>query len=276
MIAAIAAIVLATAASACGSGGSASGAGASSSSSQASSGSGEVVVRVGSTPITRAEVSHWMQTVAGGSYYELSGRQTLPAGLVSDPPNYGQCVARLEAAAAAAPNKTYQASGVQLLSKCRELNLQLRLSAVGLLVSIQFTLGLARSGGVSVSDAETLAALDKGNAERFSTPAALSANQAARRISIADELLLMKKDILANRLLSKLNGPGGAGFLPRAEAEWAAKTDCKPGYVVEHCKQYRGEAPHTAATPPSGAVLLEQIAALLTGRCTNLPACGKQ
>jgi hypothetical protein len=216
-----------------------------------------------------------MATLAGGSYYELSGRQTVPAGLVSDPPHYGQCVARLEAAAAAAPNKKYQASGVQLLNKCRELNLQLRLDAVGLLVSVHFVFGLARSGGVSTSDAEALAALKKSNAERFPTPAALSADQAAKRISLSDELLLMKKDVLAERLIAKLKAQNNGAFILRAEAEWTAKTDCKPGYVVEHCRQYH-EAPRTASSPPSAAVLLEQVAALLTGRCTNLQACGKQ
>jgi hypothetical protein len=260
LLAAVTAVLLATTVSACGGSG--------------GGGGDEVVARVGSEPITKAEVSHWMATLAGGSYYELSGRQTVPAGLVSDPPHYGQCVARLEAAAAAAPSKKYQATGVQLLNKCRELNLQIRLAATALLVSVHFVFGLAKSWGVSATIAEALAALNQSNAARFPTPAALNAERAARRISLSDELLLMRKDVLANRLLAKLKAQQNGGFLLRTEAEWAARTDCKPGYVVEHCKQYKGEA--AQGVTPSGAVLLEQVAALSTGRCTNLAACGKQ
>src|SRR5690242_17751751 len=54
----------------------------------ASGASGDVVARVGGAAITRAAVSHWMATLAGGDYYELSGRRPVPTGLVSDPPDY--------------------------------------------------------------------------------------------------------------------------------------------------------------------------------------------
>ena len=55
--------------------------------------SGDVVARVGETAITRAAVSHWMGTLAGGDYYVMSSQHTVPAGLVSDPPDYAGCVA---------------------------------------------------------------------------------------------------------------------------------------------------------------------------------------
>jgi hypothetical protein len=222
-------------------------------------------------PITRGEVSQWMATIAGGSYYELSGKQTVPDGLVSDPPNYARCVSRLEAVAAAAPSKLYKVPTAHLLSKCRDMYLALRHSAMELLIAVQFVVDLAQYMHISASDAEVLAAYNKSNAAQYPTPAALSASQAARKVTTSEELLLMKKDVLSERILRKLKGSGAeASVLKKAEAVLAAKTDCRPGYVVEHCRQFRSEPP-----VPSGAVLMEQVAAIATGRCTNLPACGK-
>ncbi|HEV2974538.1 MAG TPA: hypothetical protein VGX69_06025 [Solirubrobacteraceae bacterium] len=211
-----------------------------------------------------------MATIAGGSYYELSGKQTVPEGLVSDPPNYARCVSRLEATAAAAPAKLYNVPTAHLLSKCREMYLALRHSAMELLIAVYFVIDLAQYLHISASDAEVLAAYRRSIAAQYPTPAALSASQVARRVTTSEELLLLKKDVLSEKILSKLKAPGEAGVLKKAEAALAAKIDCRSGYVVEHCGQFHSEPP-----VPSGAVLMEQVAAIATGRCTNLPACGK-
>lgn len=238
--------------------------------------SGEVVARVGSVPITKAQVNHWMATVAGGDYYQLSGGHTVPEGLVSDPPRYGVCVERLEAAAAAAPRKLYTLTGVQLLTKCRQMYQALRTQATALLVSIEFVFGLGEEEGITVSDAEVLAADKRSNAERFHTQAQLNSDRAAKRVSVSDNLLLVKQNLFSQKLLAKLKAHGRelANLLALAEATWKEKTTCRPGYVVEHCKEFKGAPPPSPASPPA-SVLMEQVAALATGRCTNLPACGK-
>ncbi len=186
-------------------------------------------------------------------------------------------MARLEAAAAASPVKVSQASGVQLLGKCRQLYRALRAQAAMLLVEVQWFLGVAGDEGFTASDAEVLKYYDQAMALRHPNRAELSRSQAARRISTSDELLLIKKNLLSQKVLAKVKSLGKAGMtsLLRSEAAWTAKTDCRPGYVVERCKQFHGEAPATAASP-SPAVLLEQVATLATGRCINLPACAKQ
>jgi len=231
---------------------------------------------VGSAKITKGQVNHWMATLAGGDYYELSDKHTVPEGLVSDPPQYGVCVAHLEAAAAASPVKLSEPTGVQLLTKCRQMYQALRAQATALLVVTAFVFGLGNDEGITVSDAEVLAAYNKGNAERYSSPAQLASYQAARRSSVSDELLLTKKNLISNKILAKLKAQGlGAADIGRAEASWRQKTDCRPGYVVEHCKQYHGAPPPSPDHPPA-SVLMEQVAALATGRCINKPACGKQ
>jgi hypothetical protein len=238
--------------------------------------SGEVVARVGSVPITKAQVNHWMATVAGGDYYELSGGHAVPEGLASDPPRFGLCVERLEATAAAAPRKRYAPTGVQFLTKCRQLYQGLRAQAAALLVAIEFVFGLAEEEGITVSDAEVLAADKRSNAERFHSQAQLNRDRAAKRASVADDLLLVKQNLVSQKLLAKLKVHGHelAKLLALAEATWKQKTTCRPGYVVEHCKEFKG-APPPSPSSPAPSVLMEQVAALATGHCTNLPACGK-
>lgn len=234
-----------------------------------------VVARVGTTAITRTEVNHWMSTLAGGDYYEVTHGHTVPKGLVSDPPRYSECVAELEATADAAPVRTSQPSSVELLEKCRQLHRALRLQAVTLLVDIELIFVLAAEEGASATDKEVLAAYDKSTAERFPSRSALARSQAARRISVSDEVLLFRKDLLASKLLAKLKSRGGLKALSRLEARWTSKIDCQPGYVVGRCKQFRGEPPPSPSSPPA-AVLMEQVGALATGRCADSAACAKQ
>jgi hypothetical protein len=286
--AAVVGTLVAVSAASCGGGSAASGsaAGASNTNSQASGppptaslgpASGEAVVRVGDQPITRDQVNHWMATLAGGDYHELSHGLGVPEGLVSDPPSFGRCVARLEAVVAAAPSKpSPPLTGVKLLTKCRQLYLALKAQATELLVTTELVFGLAAEEGVAVSEAEVLAAYRHSNAERFQTAAQLANDQAARRVSVSDELLLTKKNLLADKILTKLKsqsvGPTG---LARAEASWSAKIDCHAGYVVEHCKQFHGAPPSSPDSPPA-TVLMEQVVALVTGHCSYPAACGKQ
>jgi hypothetical protein len=238
---------------------------------------GLVLGHVGQTSITRSELSHWMATLAGGDYYELSAQHTVPVNLVSDPPRYGACVASLEAAAAASPHKVARPSNIELLTKCRQLYQALRSQAMGLLVDTLWVIGVAHSEGATVSNAEVLAYYNKAIARQFPRPSERIRYQAARRVSTSDELLLFKKNLVSQKLLAKLKpeGPAATARFAQAQASWTAKTDCSPGYVVEHCKQFHGEAPRTAALPPA-SVLIEQVAALATGRCINRPACAKQ
>jgi hypothetical protein len=215
-----------------------------------------------------------MATLAGGDYYELSGRHTVPAGLVSDPPDYAGCVARLEAAAASSPTRGSKSTGTQLLAQCQQLYEALKLQATEVLVRAQLLIGLYREAGVTATDGEVLQYFKRTTAERFPDEAKFRRDLASRRESVSDELLLLKLDLLSQKFQQK-TGAGGnqaSAKLVEAEQRWNAKTSCSSGYVVQHCKQYTGESTST----PSPAVLMEQVARIATGRCINLAACGKQ
>jgi hypothetical protein len=261
---------------ACGGGGAGSGGSSSGSSVAVAADSGPVVARVGSMVVRRGEVSHWMSAELSSDYYELSAQHTVPVGLVSDPPRYAACVDGLERAAAGSPRKGLVPRGVALLRKCRELYQVFRYDATKLLVGLDWLFAVGQQLGIAASASEVLAFHDKSVAEAFPRQAEFLARRAKRRWSLSDELMAAKQELISNRVLAMLHRRGAAGSaaLARAEAVVTGKTSCSPGYVVEHCGGLRGE-PAALASGPSGAVLTEQVAALATGRCINLPACGK-
>ena len=235
--------------------------------------SGEVVAQVGGSSITKAELDHWMSTEAGGDFYELSAGHTVPEGLVSEPPNYAACVARLEAVAANPTKGRSKPTAGQLLSKCRQLYQALKVQALSFLVASRWTVGAFGEVGVKATDKEVMQKFNRMKAEQFPKEGELQRYLTSRRRSPSDELLLVKLDLLSQKALQKLE-TGGKQMITKfteAEQRWTAKTNCRAGYVVKSCKQYTGPPP---LSTPSGAVLLEQVA-VITGRpCINHEACG--
>jgi hypothetical protein len=261
---------------ACGSGASANKEAAHGESSQGAS--SEVIAQVGAAPITRAQVSHWMTTFARNDYSAVSQiaapKTAVPEGVVSDPPNYARCVAALEGAAAKSPSGGAKETGVQLLSKCRQLYQALRTQATTYLVNLQRTIGLGRDRGVTPTDGEVQRLFKQFKAREFPTDAAFQRYLASSQRSVADIMVAMRIDVINNGVIKQLKTLQGRVEYNEAEQRWTAKTSCQAGYVVEHCKQYKGGATYPSTPPPS--VLMEQVAALTSGRCVNLEACGKQ
>lgn len=243
-----------------------------------SSSAGEVVARVGDTPITRPMLSHWMMTLGGGDYYQLSHKHALAPGLVSDPPNYAACVSHLEASLGGSSAGKARPTTALLLTKCRELYQALKVQALEYLIGAQQTIKSYQEVGVTASDPEVMRLYQKVKAEEFPTETAQREFFAARHLTLADELFVVKLDTLeqnAQRQLT-LGGKKQMARLIRSSAEWTAKTNCQPGYVVMNCKQYTAavKATEAAANVPSPAVLMEQIATLTGVPCVNKEACG--
>jgi hypothetical protein len=237
------------------------------------SSTGPVVASVGSVKITQGELSHWMQTLASGEYYDLSRAHLFPLGLVSDPPNYGACVKRLEdIEAPRAGRKTQDAA--QLLNKCREMHQALKLQAAEFLVSIPWTEGVLREQGVTANDGETRQELDQMRVRRYPKPREFTAFLTTHRRSFADQLVFAKLDLLAHKGVElNLASKQVQVRLSEAEQRWTAKTRCRPGYVVKHCSQYGSASTSTSSSDPSAAVLMEQVAVLTGVPCINKPAC---
>lgn len=240
----------------------------------------DVVANVAGVPITRTAVSHWMGTMAGGDYYELSHKHTIPAEIVSDPPNYPHCVSQLEAVAAKVPGKARKHTSVELLDKCHKLYEAVKTQATAYLVRAQWAADNARELGITVTKPEILQFFKEVEARKFPGGAPeVRQYLATRRLSLSDLYFVLKQDLLAERTLKKLEGAGGkvgAQALARynqAGERLNVKITCRPGYVVEHCKEYKG-GPTYPNSPPA-SIMMEQIAEVATGKCVNTPACGK-
>jgi hypothetical protein len=245
---------------------------------ESGSASDRVVARIGSVVVTRAEVNHWMSTLAGQLYFNLFHGHMFPDGLVSDPPVYTRCVSHLEAMAAAAPKRIPGVTGVVMLRKCRELHRALTVLATTRLVRVQWLIGLAGEEGVKVSDREVLSFYRQSSHEQYPSTAEAHRQLTAARTSVADELLVAREKLLAYKLDQKIQAGGmrGQRRSSAAEKRWTAKTSCHPGYVVQYCSQYTGGEPTPTPSSPPATVLIEQIAALATGRCISAAACARQ
>jgi hypothetical protein len=238
-------------------------------------GSSEVVAEVGGASITRAAVNHWMNTLAGGDYHEVSRGYTLPAGIVSEPPNYKACEARLKAAIAAAPKAPPKPP--ELVTKCREIYSALKIQATSYLVKLQWLTAVYRAQGITTTPHEVLQFFKSQRTEQpgYRTETELHEYLTTRHLTLADLLLILKLDLLYQKFAAKATKESGEARIKLAEAEAhiTAQTNCHSGFIVEYCKQYKKTQPTYPTTPPP-AILMEQVTALVTGRCINLAACG--
>lgn len=235
----------------------------------------DTVAQVAAVPITKAAVSHWMSTLAGGDYYQLSQEHTVPDGLVADPPNYSRCVGQLRAGAARVHSPGSKPKAAALEAVCRQLYQALKAQATEYLVNAAWMTGLDRELGITASDAETMRLYRRVAAKQFPSAVAHQQYFAARRLTMPDELLILRLDVLGQKVLARYhaNPKEARAAFGAAERRWTAKTSCRVGYVVEHCKQFTG----TPAVPgPSAAVLMEQVASLVAGVCVNNEVCGKR
>jgi hypothetical protein len=217
-----------------------------------------------------------METLAGGDYFELSAAHTVPAGLASDPPDYGRCIASLEAAQAGSPKKIPGLTGTTLLMKCRAIYESLKIQATAFLVKAALLAVAAHEQGIVASEADVQRSFKQFKTELFPTEADQQQYLAKRRRTLSDELVVVKLDALSQKVEQKISAGKLtlASFL-EAFHRWAARTSCSPGYVVEGCSDFKTK-PSQYGSLQSPAVLMEQVATIATGRCTNLAACAKQ
>jgi hypothetical protein len=217
---------------------------------------GEVVARVGTTPITKAQVNHWMYARAATAYFRDSGVQSIPEGLLSDPPDYPRCVSTLEASAGKAPDKNIHESSVQLLTQCRELNQAYKVDATTYLVTTQQTIQIAKAMGATAAPSRVQALFQRIAAHEYPTPTRLHAYLTLHHQATADLLLEAEISVLAKQIYPRLATTQGRSRYLTLRAQAVAKTTCTPGYVVEGCKLFKGSKPYNT-TPP--AVLMEHL-----------------
>jgi hypothetical protein len=213
------------------------------------------VAQVGADTITKSALTHWVSAMIGGDYYEVTS-QPAPSGLVSEPANYAACLAVLEPIAPS--SGASKPTGAVLARKCQQLHQGVMEQALRFLIYARWSLGEAAEQGITLSDAEVQQEFAKSKAERFPKgQAELQQYLANRHWTYTDELLLVKLDALQEKVHQKLeHSLKGSKALASYGAKWIAATNCRAGFVVYRCKQYKGP---DQLPGPSPAAMLQEI-----------------
>jgi len=222
----------------------------------------KTVAVVGNTKLSQATLSHWMTVTLGGDYRAAVGR-TAPEGLVSDPADYPRCVS--VAAKVLARAGKAKASDGELRLKCRRLNDGIKEQALGYVLSVLWAIEEGNQIGSRVSEGEVTRRMRELADRDYHGPVQFARSLAQLRRTIADERFLVKRNILEDRFLERIDKQvaklGGGEktkikLVLQNNAKWTAKTDCSPGYVAWECKQYRS----SKASSTAPAVVLEELA----------------
>jgi hypothetical protein len=221
----------------------------------------KTVAVVGKAKLSQATLSHWMTVTLGGDYHASLG-VTAPEGLVSDPADYPRCVS--VAAQVLARAGKAMPSDAQLRLKCRQLNAGIKEQALSYVLSVLWAIEEGNEIGSRVSEGEVTRRMRELADRDYHGPVQFARTLAQLRRTIADERFLVKRNILEDRFLERIDKQvaklGGdekaeAKLLLEHNAKWTRKTDCSPGYMAWECKQYRSSK---AASPPP-AVVLEEL-----------------
>jgi hypothetical protein len=219
--------------------------------------SSDTVVQVGDLPITKPMLNQWMTIEIGADYYSAFKRQ-VPERLVSEPPNYSVCIvalkrlAPLRGAASPVPLQNVE----QLRSRCAQLYQAIKAQALTFLVASDWIINFDIHHGVNVTEEEVEQMLKRVEARQYPRPGQFQESLAARRRTLGQEQFLAKIDLLQQKLEQRIQS-GNAKYASLAKELASSANDavCDTGYVVPHCKQFKGQG----YTGPSPSVLLRQV-----------------
>ena len=203
-----------------------------------------------SATIARPMLDHWMRAVVATDFRVSVGTKA-PKGLASEPKDTNECS---KAAMKIVP-RTFagklKLSDAEIAKKCRELHVAIRNQAIQYLLSAQWTMLEAKELGVQLSDAELHKEFLRWRANSYKTDAKFQEYMRERGLVLSDVLYQLRRNILVTRILPKFQARvrkagGGEKVYAKLALEryhkLIEKTSCKPGYVMEDCKEYREPA----------------------------------
>jgi hypothetical protein len=225
-----------------------------------------VVAQVGSATITKATLDHWMATFVRGDYYQATGGLKAPPGLATDPADYGSCVAAAKTLAPSPSSGKLILSKAQLEHRCRALYRDVRQEALSYLISVLWAEGQSAELGKHVSEQQVQHYLGGVIEKQYKTRQVFATYLANKGWSLPDMYYILKRNLLEQKLLSdakvKASQHGGGQqawtkVVIERDAKWTAKTNCRAGYTVSQCRDYKLTA--TATTESSPAVMFEEM-----------------
>ncbi len=128
--------------------------------------------------------------------------------------------------------------------------------ALGFLITSEWVLGEAAARHISVSEAEVKQRYAQLVHQSFPKAGSLKKYLAKSGETEADLLARIKVELLASKIGAKVTAGKSAAqhsallsaFEKGFHTHWKAYTDCKQGYVMEDCKQYKGKPENLTAT----------------------------
>jgi hypothetical protein len=226
---------------------------------------GTVVAQAGRATITEATLNHWMATFVRGDFFQATGGSKAPAGLATDPPDYGSCAKAAKTLAPSPSSGKLILTRTQLEHRCHELYRYVRQEALSYLISVLWAVGQGAELGKHVSEQQVQGHLSTIIREQYKTQQAFATYLANKGWSLADMQYILKRNLLVQKLqadaetkASRLGGGQHAlvKVILTRNARWTAKTHCRAGYIVWQCREYK---PTSTANESSPAIMFEEM-----------------
>ena len=210
--------------------------------------SSETVVNVAGDVISLATLEHWSHIQAVISHESIP-RRPPPKGLVPDPPKFTDCIAYLREVLVPQRGAS-PLSSQQLESNCAADLRNLQRHVLETLIDYRWVKHEGEKRGIIPTTREVDKVLTNlySNEETIRKVAANSGETQADLRLVAERNLLVEAMLKLEAADVAANHPGNkaqqeAQLRARATSftkKWVSRTDCKPGYVIALCKQYKG------------------------------------
>jgi foldase protein PrsA len=207
------------------------------------SGANAPALEIAGSPISKAQIEHWMLIEAVVSFRTIP-KTPQPKGVLPDPPSYSACIAWLRSPIEELTAGQKQMSAAQLKKACEQRLAALKDKAETILMVYEWERQQAAAEGITISQGEV--EKDLRRFRRIQTPGKDEFAHYLKyaKMNLADAQFIQRITITGTKVLEaieKKKEPQKA--FEAFTSRWVAKTDCKPGYVVPGCRQYKGPAP---------------------------------
>jgi len=233
----------------------------------ASGSSDPVVAQVGRASITESTLNHRVAAFVRSDFYAVNVSKA-PPGLATDPPDYASCVRAAKTLAPPASSGKRIFTAAQLERRCHSLYTYVRQEALSDLIYGLWAVGQDAEIGKHVSDQAVQQDLGELVKKHYKTQQAFATYLANAGWSLADMHYNVKRSLLAQQLAAdseakarKLGGGEQAlvKVILQRNVKWTNKTNCRAGYVVSQCKEYKATPASTTPIESSPAVIFEEM-----------------
>lgn len=207
-----------------------------------------IVTVTGGTPITKADLEHWVGVTDGfqASKGKINGKRA-PKPQVPKPPYYSACIAGIH-------RRSPGQSNASMKAQCEAKYVQLEREALGYLITTDWVRAEAAQLHLTVSHREVITRLHG----ELSAPGAAKYEGLLAYVgeTTSDAAWRTEGELLRSRIAESVTRGKTlttearvllGDYQEEFKARWKSRTICRPGYVIEDCMQFK--TPPPATTP---------------------------